>query len=250
MMSARMAPKRARAATILSVWLSMFGMTSTQSKAYAEACKGIPDVAPVIEVCQHDDLLSIETSNRRWEWRLERTMHHLRQIVEQFLAVHAPENLQEEIKIAVWLSVPEVNPDSTRARIFVDGAHHSFVVGVSLDPETWQISRDAIAVLPEDGYPSSYGWRSESVLLEKSGRCSTAQLTQRVEEQMGHGMVEHFSGQWFVLRTSVFAEIPSAQFLMSKTETRDCIQSWTLNHMFEWIAWRDVAFAFSWSPNQ
>ena len=233
-------------------WMLMTGgmlQSLTATMALASDCRGIPESGSVVNVCQADNVITIQTSNQQWSWNLEQTQERLRQELELFLASHAREDLAGPMDIAVWLSIPEANPEATRARLVVKGVRHTFMFGLGLEPDEWTLTSNNVSILPDEGYPASFGWKPESVLLEKSNKCTEAQMLKRVEQQMGVGSLEHFTGGWYQLKTTIFTEMSSAQRLQSQNETRDCIESWALNHMFEWIAWRDVVFAFSWVPN-
>jgi len=237
-----------RIETLLLLLCIGFGIAASPARgAVVENCLGTPGHAPVIWRCDHGTTWSVRGPSLHQVWPKARTQDLLDQMVREFLSVHAPELSRAAIDIAFWITAPENNPSAAQGRLLVTVGDLHFMLLVPLDSARWTATAANSAVFSAGStYPESYGYRSATLLLKRNESATEADFDAFVTQVTGiDSAPESFSGLWYVLGTPVFAESRTEALLASANGSPSMIAATGLNHLMEWIAWRDPVFAFS-----
>ncbi len=144
----------------------------------------------------------------------------------------------------IYLNVPENNPDLALFKIEVIAEHSNFYFSLPLNQISRPLGDMSINVLGKSTYPSSFGYRSNSILVKKSPTISDAKFLENMTS-LGAIKVHVDYHDWYQVNVEIFNEETFAQKINFLGKRNLGVVNYSFNHVYEWQAERVEIFNFS-----
>ncbi len=146
-------------------------------------------------------------------------------------------HLLEEGRIAVWLVVPEINPNAAALRLVTQLDSGDLVIPVAL---TLPFEPGPIGYIPstkKQSYPHTYGYQVGKVLTKLIPGIIPGSLP-------GLSHPRRTSALWWEWDAPSFEEENIIKSLLNTVETQGMIDTATTNDLYEWTGTRQLIFQF------
>jgi hypothetical protein len=149
--------------------------------------------------------------------------------------------------VELWLAMPEANPAATQARAVVTLPAAKLIVFLSPLPDGsggWTLDDSSVGFLTDAGYPASFGYRTQQLLLKAKPGVDAEQVAALLAR---HGVTHggEYSPSWYAVRVPPLQEAALKAALIRDPEAASVIARLDFNPLVEWIALRERMFAFS-----
>lgn len=217
------------------------------SPAAADACVYVPSKeTPAVTACETDDRFTYDITGNAYSYAKETYAARLNDMLATWLAsvgLAAP----EDATIELWLAVPEASPGAAQGRAVLRSSTLNLVWYLSLHPDEWTLADRDVGILPRGGvYPQSFGHRPRQLLVKARGDDETT----RRALLAAHGAInpEPYALGWSTYDTAAAVELAVSSEAMGDPKTAALVERVEVNHIVEWIAVRQLAFTFAFSP--
>lgn len=222
----------------------------SQAAQAAEVCVAFPrdtqsdsTKIPAVEVCTTEEVYRFRIVDRTTVFQKHEFESRLNQAVFRWLEEHnLNQNLVSSSNVYIWLSVPEANPAAAQPRALVDTQKGYLSFWFDLNADEWILTDQETAVLGSSKYPQSFGHRPQVVLAKAQNEANYAEVVMALTA-VGASEVTDLGSGWYSAKTKLFEEkfvaVNAVKFHGQH------IRSAQANSVVEWIADRQMVFAFS-----
>jgi len=225
------------------------GLLLSFSAAYADpsvaACTNVPRSASntAVKVCESAHVYSFHIAGSVYDYSKDAYRDAFGHLLGDW---YEQQQLDPQTtRVTFWAAVPEANPEAAQARAVLQIDGRRFVFFLPIHPEEWSLANIRVSVLGTDeNYPEFYGHTAGSLLVKHSAGVNESDL----QSFMAHYQAfnpESYTPGWSSYSVPVFKEQEIKEAVGRDDPSGQYVARSELNHVFEWIAFRERVFAFS-----
>lgn len=200
---------------------------------------------PTVEVCEHADSYSFRIGDHTRGFLKDDFARQISSAARVWLSRHGHQaTLTRTASIQIWMSIPMANPEAAQPRALIETSAGLISFWFDLNKLDWEFDDNESAILGADKYPASYGHRPASVLVQAHANISTDTVERLLHQQGATSIVDKGNGV-FEARCKIFDE---KKLVASAAKLTNVIKYAQVNSVMEWIADRQMAFAFTATP--
>lgn len=229
---------------VLATWAST-AFAGAKHATCPPYCVAIPEKSPEVTACEQKDTYTIDLPGEHLEFDKEAFRSDVRQAVQRWLAkvgVFPP--LQAGVEF--WLAVPDIEAANTQARVVVHLERADIVIFLPLHPEQWPQLTPLVSVVDaQSGYPKSYGYQAEELLLTTTAEASEEAVQALLTDHGATLTQPLLAGDTALVHVGALQERQVANSVLADPRAPRQIKYLVTNSIMEWLATRERAFAFS-----
>lgn len=197
---------------------------------------------PVVEVCHNDVEITFRIVDDITRFESDQFKSRVMESIRAWLTKHGKSDaLIDDSAVEIWMTVPESDPAAAQPRAVVTTSFGKLSFWFDLKAQEWILKDKETAVLGEQNYPDSFGYRPTRVLAKAQSGISGKQAKAALMDAGANGVTEQ-GGGWYAATCDVFQEVAVAERAL---KTHDGVLEYAqVNSVFEWIADRQKAFDF------
>jgi hypothetical protein len=229
---------------VATLILVMFG--SYSSIAQAQSCLYIPSAeSPAVSACDVGENYTFDITGSTYAYAKDAYQARLNGMLADWLAAEGLEAPDGAV-VELWLAVPEANPSAAQARAVLRSPSLNLVWFLSVHPDEWTLAGRDIGILAGGAYPQSFGHRPGQLLVKAKGGSEAARAA--LLAAYGATTPEAYVSGWSIYHTQAAAELVVADSVLADPRSATLIERIDPNSVVEWIAMRQLAFTFAFSP--
>jgi hypothetical protein len=158
-------------------------------------------------------------------------------------SVNLPQSDSRDAQASVWLSVPELNPYAVALRIVWQTEKNSVVISRPLTDQPIAMGNQMVGVIESYGYPDSFGWRPEVILMGAKSGVSRSALSEKTSQGPG-SYPDDSAWPLLSLKVPAFSERAYVNELRGNQKLAEVASFIEVNAIREWQADRFSIFNF------
>lgn len=213
-----------------------------------QACVGYPenDPNPPVEVCKTKESYSFRILDDIKIFAHLDFEERVSNAAILWLASHNKEStLLAHSPVQIWMSVPESNPGGAQPRAIVSTSAGRISFWFDLAADHWEFHDAETAILGENHYPDSFGHRPLRILVKAQPGVPETEVVASLWAE-GAAKVTNDGNGWYSAFSTLFEEKNVAT--RARQNHKAVINYAEVNSVVEWIANRQMAFYFTYNP--
>jgi hypothetical protein len=217
------------------------------SEVVLGACIKFPRDAdlPVVEVCEHEDVYSFQIGDVTRSYD-KATFASLAKTAASDWLANADDSarIDSSSPIQIWMTIPMANPAAAQPRMVLPTSHGNVSFWINLEAADWHFQDRESAILGENQYPETFGYRPGVVIVQAKSGIDHFELEQSLLERGATDVIETRPGS-FEVRCKAFGE---KSMVNSAVKMSSMVKYAQVNSVMEWIADRQMAFVIPTNP--
>jgi hypothetical protein len=242
---------------IVLLWVGILGITeiaqsaqhpTIDSELQPQTCVGYPenDANPPVEVCKTKDSYSFRILDDLKIFARLDFEERVSNAAALWLSSHNKEStLLAHSSVQIWMSVPESSPGAAQPRAIITTSAGRISFWFDLAADHWEFNDAETAILGEGNYPDSFGYRPLRILVKAQPGVPASEVEASLRAE-GAKKVTIDGNGWYSAFSTLFDEKNVAVRAHQNHPT--VINYAQVNSVVEWIADRQMAFYFTYSP--